>query len=164
MVDGNGVSTNVGLLQVRTDDPQVAEFGTVCGINLANIFGCCLCSNMWLTVVCFCRQLLMSCVCNWVTTLVLSARPRVIATAATICAMALPLARRCFSCRIPWHVCHPGHGVACVFCSCVVGGFIPRASPYHHRHLVSQRERIRGFEFSTKHHVTFYYSVMQLAR
>jgi len=35
LVDGNGVSTNVGLLQVRTDDPQVAEFGTVCGMNLA---------------------------------------------------------------------------------------------------------------------------------
>ena len=115
----------------------------------------CVCSNMWLTVVCFCKQLLLSCVCNWVTTLVLPARPRVIATAATICAVPLPLARRCLSCRIPWHVCHPGHGVACVFCSCVAGGFIPRASPYHHRHLVSQRERIRGFEFSTKQYVTF---------
>ena len=95
LVDGNGVSTNVGLLQVRTDDPQVAEFGTVCGMNLANIFGCCLCSNMWLTVVCFCRQLLMSCVCNWVTTLVLSARPRVIATAAAIYGVPLAPQSRC---------------------------------------------------------------------
>ena len=118
----------------------------------------CVCSNMWLTVVCFCKQLLallLSCVCNWVRILVLPARPRVIATAATICAVALPLAHRCLSCRIPWHVCHPGRRVACVFCSCVVGGFIPRASPYHHRHLVSQRERIRAFELPTKHHVTF---------
>ena len=53
----------------------------------------CVCSNMWLTVVCFCKQLLallLSCVCNWVRILVLPARPRVIATAATICAVLLP--------------------------------------------------------------------------
>ena len=80
----------------------------------------CVCSNMWLTVVCFCKQLLLSCVCNWLTTLVLPPRPREIATAATICAVPLALARRCLSCRIPWHVCHPSHGVACVFALWVV--------------------------------------------
>ena len=80
----------------------------------------CVCSNMWLTVVCLCKQLLLSCVCNWVTTLVLPPRPREIATAATICAVPFPLARRCLSCRIPWHGCHPSHRVACVFALWVV--------------------------------------------
>ena len=34
LLDANGVAANVGLLQVRMQSSQNAEFGSVCGMNL----------------------------------------------------------------------------------------------------------------------------------